>query len=132
MVVDNEESTSDQYEVKQNKHIIKSSPKTKTTTTTTRTIDRLARRRYLALKSRAIKKHIKRKKCRRKTNETKNLDYIRNVENPSEDTYFALSLVGSLQRLKPMQRAIAKLNILKYLTECQYADPNKAKLPTMQ
>lgn len=39
-----------------------------------------------------------------------------------EDTYFALSLVGSLQRLKPQQRAMAKMNIVRYLTEMAFTD----------
>lgn len=39
-----------------------------------------------------------------------------------EDTYFALSLVGSLQRLTPQQRAMAKMNIVRYLTEMAFTD----------
>lgn len=39
-----------------------------------------------------------------------------------EDTYFALSLVGCLQRLKPMKKAMAKVNVLRYLTELEYSD----------
>lgn len=42
-------------------------------------------------------------------------------ENP-EDMYFALSLVGSLQRLKPHQRAMAKMNIVRYLTEMAFTE----------
>lgn len=37
-----------------------------------------------------------------------------------EDKYFALALVGILQRITPQQKAFAKVNILRYLTELEY------------
>lgn len=42
------------------------------------------------------------------------------VDSNSEETYFALSLVGILKRLPPHKRAIAKCHILSYLTELEY------------
>lgn len=45
-------------------------------------------------------------------------------EASNEETYFALSLIGTLKRLDPRKRAIAKCNILKYLTELEYGDGN--------
>ncbi|KAL1398404.1 hypothetical protein pipiens_008997 [Culex pipiens pipiens] len=44
----------------------------------------------------------------------------------SEEEYFALSLVGPLQRLPPEKRAIAKMKILTYLVqlECGLTDAN--------
>lgn len=42
------------------------------------------------------------------------------VDANSEETYFALSLVGILKRLPPHKRAIAKCHILSYLTELEY------------
>lgn len=38
----------------------------------------------------------------------------------NEETYFALSLLGTMRRLTPHKRAIAKCHILKYLTELEY------------
>lgn len=38
----------------------------------------------------------------------------------NEETYFALSLLGTLRRLTPHKRAIAKCHILSYLTELEY------------
>lgn len=38
----------------------------------------------------------------------------------NEDRYFALSLLGTLKRLTPHKRAIAKCHILSYLTELEY------------
>lgn len=43
-------------------------------------------------------------------------------EANNEETYFALSLIGTLKRLNPRKRAIAKCNILKYLTELEIED----------
>lgn len=37
-----------------------------------------------------------------------------------EETYFALSLLGTMRRLTPHKRAIAKCHILSYLTELEY------------
>lgn len=42
------------------------------------------------------------------------------AESNNEETYFALSLIGTLKRLDPRKRAIAKCNILSYLTELEY------------
>lgn len=39
-----------------------------------------------------------------------------------EDKYFALSLVGPLQRLSPKKRVIAKINIMKYLAEMEFTE----------
>lgn len=47
---------------------------------------------------------------------------IRMTQEFPEDTYFALSLVGSLQRLQPQQRAMAKMNIVRYLTEMAFTE----------
>lgn len=47
------------------------------------------------------------------------------AQSDPEDTYFALSLVGSLQRLQPQQRAMAKMNIVRYLTEMAFTDTAK-------
>lgn len=44
------------------------------------------------------------------------------VAGKTEDTYFALSLVGSLERLSARKRATAKLHILQYLTELAFAE----------
>lgn len=41
-------------------------------------------------------------------------------DSNSEETYFALSLVGILKRLPPHKRAMAKCHILNYLTELEY------------
>lgn len=38
----------------------------------------------------------------------------------NEETYFALSLLGTMRRLTPHKRAIAKCHILSYLTELEY------------
>ncbi len=37
-----------------------------------------------------------------------------------EDKYFALAVVGILQRISPQKKAFAKVNILRYLTELEY------------
>lgn len=37
-----------------------------------------------------------------------------------EDKYFALALVGILERISPQKKAFAKVNILRYLTELEY------------
>lgn len=37
-----------------------------------------------------------------------------------EDKYFALTLIGMLQRISPQKKAFAKVNILRYLTELEY------------
>lgn len=43
------------------------------------------------------------------------------LQNPNEeDKYFALAVVGILQRISPQQKAFAKVNILRYLTELEY------------
>lgn len=47
---------------------------------------------------------------------------LEEVAGRTEDTYFALSLVGSLERLNTKKRAIAKLHILQYLTELAFAE----------
>lgn len=47
---------------------------------------------------------------------------LEEVAGRTEDTYFALSLVGSLERLTAKKRAIAKLHILQYLTELAFAE----------
>lgn len=41
-------------------------------------------------------------------------------ETNDEETYFVLSLVGIFKRLSPHKRALAKCNILRYLTELEY------------
>lgn len=56
------------------------------------------------------------------TNETGRTIYLDPNESNNEETYFALSLIGALKRLNPRKRAIAKCNILKYLTNLEYAD----------
>lgn len=40
----------------------------------------------------------------------------------SEEKYFALSLVGPLQRLSPKKKLIAKINILKYLAQLEFSE----------
>lgn len=47
---------------------------------------------------------------------------LEDVAGRTEDTYFALSLVGSLERLSARKRATAKLYILQYLTELAFAE----------
>lgn len=47
---------------------------------------------------------------------------LEDVAGRTEDTYFALSLVGSLERLTARKRATAKLHILQYLTELAFAE----------
>lgn len=47
---------------------------------------------------------------------------LEEVAGRTEDTYFALSLVGSLERLSARKRATAKLHILQYLTELAFAE----------
>lgn len=47
------------------------------------------------------------------------------VDSNSEETYFALSLVGILKRLPPHKRAIAKCHILNYLTELEYGSSSE-------
>lgn len=42
------------------------------------------------------------------------------VDANNEETYFALSLIGIFKRLPPQKRAVAKCNILRYLTELEY------------
>lgn len=42
----------------------------------------------------------------------------------SEDKYFALSILGTLRRLTPHKRALAKCHILSYLTEIEYGNSN--------
>lgn len=41
-------------------------------------------------------------------------------DSSNDDTYFVLSLIGTFKRLPPQKRAIAKCNILRYLTELEY------------
>lgn len=48
-------------------------------------------------------------------------------DTSSEDKYFALSLVGILQRIPPQTRAFAKLNIMRYLTELEYGQETSLK-----
>lgn len=91
--------------------------------------NKLSRQCALSIKTKLIKKHLVKRKRRKKI--AKKPEYIPNIDKNSEDTYFALSLVGSLQRLKPMQRAMAKLNILKYLTDLEYADQGNPQLPSI-
>lgn len=43
----------------------------------------------------------------------------------SEEIFFAMSLVGPLERLPPQKRAMAKVNILRYLTELEYGSSSK-------
>lgn len=42
----------------------------------------------------------------------------------NEDKYFALSILGTLRRLTPHKRALAKCHILSYLTEIEYGNSN--------
>lgn len=42
----------------------------------------------------------------------------------SEDKYFALSILGTLRRLTPHKRALARNHILSYLTEIEYGSSN--------
>lgn len=71
-------------------------------------------------------KLLRRKTVRKQKKETDQPDILTMNAASTEDTYFALSLVGCLQRLNPMQRAMAKVNVLRYLTELEFAD--KAEL----
>lgn len=54
--------------------------------------------------------------------QTNALISLEDVAGRSEDTYFALSLVASLERLNARKRATAKLHILQYLTELAFAE----------
>lgn len=45
-------------------------------------------------------------------------------DSNSEDKYFALSILGTLRRLTPHKRALAKCHILSYLTEIEYGNSN--------
>lgn len=48
------------------------------------------------------------------------------LQNPNDlnndETYFVLSLIGTFKRLPPQKRAIAKCNILRYLTELEFGE----------
>lgn len=46
------------------------------------------------------------------------------LDTTSEDKYFALSILGTLRRLTPHKRALAKCHILSYLTEIEYGNSN--------
>lgn len=46
------------------------------------------------------------------------------IDTNSEDKYFALSILGTLRRLTPHKRALAKCHILSYLTEIEYGNSN--------
>lgn len=48
------------------------------------------------------------------------LKSLNNIETNDEETYFALSLIGTLKRLPPHKRALAKCHIINYLTELEY------------
>lgn len=42
----------------------------------------------------------------------------------NEDKYFVLSILGTMRRLTPHKRALARCHILSYLTEIEYGNSN--------
>lgn len=82
-------------------------------------------------KMRRYQKHlINKSSCRQNKTGIQNIRVKKKeVEKPqiltintvsTEDTYFALSLVGCLQRLEPKKKAIAKVGIVKYLASMEH------------
>lgn len=53
-------------------------------------------------------------------NETTQITLPDTNDSSNDDIYFVLSLIGTFKRLPPQKRAIAKCNILRYLTELEY------------
>lgn len=68
------------------------------------------------------RKHRKSTSARKPSHPAGGAISLEAVAGRTEDTYFALSLVGSLERLSARKRATAKLHILQYLTELAFAE----------